>query len=122
MSLKETVQIWETRYAAALNDGARGVGRFFTYDADLLPPGPDNVKGSAAIQTYWTAVAEHYHNVRLTTVDAAQLGPDYIREIGTYYAEPKVAGGSNSVWFEPRRVGTRDNQRGGQFAVVVAPE
>jgi hypothetical protein len=31
----------------------------------------------------------------LTTVDAAQLGPDYIREIGTYYAEPKVAGGAN---------------------------
>jgi ketosteroid isomerase-like protein len=57
MSLKETVQTWETRYAAALNDGARGVGMFFTDDADLLPPGPDNVKGSAAIQTYWTAVA-----------------------------------------------------------------
>ena len=96
MTLKETVQSWEDRYAAALSSpGARGCETFFAEDADLLPPGPDNVKGAAAIAPYWAAVAEHYHNVRLTTSDAAQLGPDYIREIGTYYAEPKAAGGAN---------------------------
>jgi hypothetical protein len=35
---------------------------------------------------------------------------------------PDPGGIWDSVWFEPHRVGTRDNQRGGQFAVVVAPE
>jgi ketosteroid isomerase-like protein len=96
MSLKETVQSWCDRYATVLSGpGARGSGAFFTDDADLLPPGPDNVKGAAAIEAFWAAVSEHYHNVRLTTLDAAQLGPDHIREIGTYYAEPKAAGGAN---------------------------
>ena len=96
MSLKETVQSWCDRYAAALSSpGARGSGSFFAEDADLLPPGPDSLKGAAAIGAFWAAVSEHYHKVRLTTLDAAQLGPDHIREIGTYYAEPKAAGGAN---------------------------
>jgi hypothetical protein len=41
MSLKETVQSWEDRYAAVLSSaGALGSGTFFTDDADLLRPAP----------------------------------------------------------------------------------
>jgi ketosteroid isomerase-like protein len=96
MSLKQMVQSWSDKYASALNSpAAKGAGSFFASDADLLPPGPDNLKGPDAIQAFWAAVAEHYHNARLVTVDAAQMGTDYIREIGTYYAEPKNASGPN---------------------------
>jgi ketosteroid isomerase-like protein len=108
MSLKETVQEWCNRYAAVLIGGAKGSGAFFAEDANLLPPGPDNIKGPAAIEAFWVAAAEHFTNVRLTTIDAAQLSPDFIREIGTYYAEPKVQGGtvlSGKYVFVWRKVG-----------------
>ena len=38
---------------------------------------------------------QYYHNAKLRTLDAEQMGPDFIREIGTYYAEPKIPGGAN---------------------------
>jgi ketosteroid isomerase-like protein len=57
--LKETIQAINNRYAAALmQPGAPGVENFFTQDADLLPPGPENLKGRAAIQMFWAAVCE----------------------------------------------------------------
>ena len=93
MSLKETVQSWCDRYAAVRQrPRCARLGSFFAEDADLLPPGPDDLKGSSAIEAFWAAVSEHYHKVRLTTVDAAELGDDHIREIGTYFAEAKDAG------------------------------
>ena len=58
-----------SRYAAALSQpGAPGSG------ADLLPPGPGNLKGAQAIEAFGAAVTEHHHQVRLTTVDVAPLG------------------------------------------------
>ena len=96
MSLRETVQAWEDRYAAALSTpGAPGLERFFTDDADLLPPGPENLKGIEAIQSFWSTVSEHYHNAKLKTLDAEQMGSEFIREIGTYYAESIMSGGAN---------------------------
>ena len=82
MSLKDTVQAWEDRYAAVLGTpGALGLENFFTDDADLLPPGPDNLKGIEAIQNFWSDVTRYYHNVKLRTQDAEQMGTDHIRNI-----------------------------------------
>ena len=110
MSLRETVQGWNDRYAAALSTpGAPGLGEFFTHDADLLPPGPDNLKGIKAVQQFWSDVSKYYHNARLATSDAEEMGSDFIREIGTYYAEPKTAGGpvlSGKYLFIWKRVGS----------------
>jgi ketosteroid isomerase-like protein len=91
-SLKDTIQEINNKYAAILSrPGAPGVGEFFTEDADLLPPGPDNLnlKGPAAIQAFWAAVTEQAGDVRLTTIDAAPIGEDAVREIGNYFARIK---------------------------------
>jgi uncharacterized protein (TIGR02246 family) len=109
MSLEDTIRAINARYVAALNQiGAPGAGRFFAEDADLLPPGPDNLKGPQAIQAYWAAASEHFQDVRLTTVDVAALGTDAAREIGTYWAAPRAAGGtplSGKYVFIWRRIG-----------------
>jgi len=83
-SLKDEIQAINTRYAAALAAGGTGVGQFFTDDADLLPPGQPNLKGPAAIEAFWRAAVEGAEKVTLTTLDAASLGSDYVREIGEY--------------------------------------
>ena len=73
-SLKETFQEISNRYAAALRQpGARGAGAFFTDDADMLPPGPDNFKGTAAIQSFWAAASEALSEPELKTVDATEI-------------------------------------------------
>ena len=108
-SLKEAIQEINNRYAALLSQpGAPGVGAFFTEDADLLPPGPDNLKGVQAIEAFWAAVTEHYHQIHLTTVDVAPLGSDTAREIGIYWAAAKIADGaplSGKYVFIWRKVG-----------------
>jgi uncharacterized protein (TIGR02246 family) len=107
-SLKETIQAINNRYAAALmQPGAPGVADFFTQDADLLPPEPENLKGRAAIQTFWAAVCEKGGDVRLTTADAVAIGDDAVREIGTYWAQLKgmenlLSGKYLFIW---RRIG-----------------
>jgi ketosteroid isomerase-like protein len=109
MSLKDTIQAINNRYAAVLNQiGAPGARDFFADDADLLPPGPDNVKGADAIQAFWAVATEHFQDVRLTTVDVAPLGADAAREIGTYWGAPRAAGGepiSGKYVFIWRKIG-----------------
>ena len=106
--LKETIQAINNRYAAALmQPGAPGVENFFTQDADLLPPGPENLKGRAAIQKFWAAVCEKGGDVQLTTADAVAIGEDAVREIGTYWAQLKgmenpLSGKYVFIW---RRIG-----------------
>ena len=93
-SLRDEFQEINTRYAAALSQrGAPGASAFFAEDVDLLRPGPDNFKGAAAAQAFWAAASDLFHNARLTTVDAVALGPEFVREIGTYWAESRVPGG-----------------------------
>ena len=80
-SLKDTIQSINNRYAAVLmRPGAPGAADFFTQDADLLPPGPDNLKGREAIQAFWAAVCDKGGEVRLTTADAVAIGDDAVRE------------------------------------------
>lgn len=93
MTLNDTIKEMTQRYAAALNTaGAVGVGDFFDDDADLLPPGPDNLKGRAAIQAFWAAATEVFGEPRLTTTDVAEIAPGCAREIGTYAAQVKATG------------------------------
>jgi ketosteroid isomerase-like protein len=109
MSLKETIQAINDRYAAVLSQrGAPGAASFFAKDADLLPPGPDNLKGPEAIEGFWAAASEHFKDARLTTVDVVALGSDAAREIGTYFAAPRAADGvplSGKYVFIWRKVG-----------------
>jgi ketosteroid isomerase-like protein len=94
MSLKDEIQAINNRYAAVLSQpGAPGAASFFAKDADLLPPGPDNLKGPEAIGAFWAAATEHFKDARLTTVDVVPLGTDAAREIGTYWAAARAPGG-----------------------------
>lgn len=87
MTLNETIKGLTQRYAATLNtQGASGAGDFFDDDADLLPPGPENLKGRAAIQAFWAAASEAFEQPKLTTMDVAEIGSGCAREIGTYWA------------------------------------
>ncbi len=93
MGLNEIFQGLNNEDAAVLNQpGAPGVGRFFTDDVDLLPPGPDNVKGAVAAADFWAGATQHFKNVRLTTVDAVALGDEAVREIGTYWGASRSGG------------------------------
>jgi ketosteroid isomerase-like protein len=77
MTVAAAIRERTERYAASLNEaGAPRCGGFFTADIDLLPPGPDNLKGREAVQAFWAAVTEHYHEVRLTADAVTPLGPD----------------------------------------------
>jgi ketosteroid isomerase-like protein len=108
-SLKEEFREINARYTAALNQrGAPGASAFFAEDVDLLPPGPENFKGAAAAQAFWSAASEHFQNARLTTVDVVALGSEFAREIGTYWGESRAPGGptlSGKYVFIWRKVG-----------------
>ena len=107
--LKAEIQAINNRYADLLAKGGRGVGRFFTEDADLLPPGYQNLKGPEAIEAFWQAAVAGADRVTLTTDDVAQMGSDYVREIGRYHATvqdktvPPMNGKYVFIW---RKVGT----------------
>jgi ketosteroid isomerase-like protein len=93
MVLADTINEITQRFVSVLNTpGAAGAGEFYDDDADLLPPGPDNVKGRAAIQSFWAAATEHLGEAELTAVDIAEIAPGCAREIGTYRARVKQTG------------------------------
>lgn len=104
MTLSDTIRRTTEQYAAALNTpGAAGAGDFFDDDADMLPPGLDNVKGRAAIQAFWAAATEIFEDPKLTTSDVAEIGAGCAREIGTYSARVKgsdknVSGKYVHIW------------------------
>lgn len=109
MSLVETIQEINRDYSAVLNElGAPGVDRFFTEDVELLPPGPDNIRGAVAAAAYWAAATEHFRDVHLVTEDVVPLGDAAAREIGTYRGAPRAANGepiSGKYVFIWRKVG-----------------
>lgn len=105
MTLTKTIEDMVQRYAAALGEpGAPRVGDFYAEDANLLPPGPDDLTGRSAIQAFWSAATERLTDPKLTTTDVAEVGPGFAREIGTYSAQVKgsedetVSGKYVAIW------------------------
>ena len=69
-----------TEFMAAFNKGdMAALGRMYTDDAYLLPPGAGIVKGRAAIQTFSTNAAAAIGHLNVKT-----LGGDAAREVGTF--------------------------------------
>jgi hypothetical protein len=73
--------------------------------ADLAFTGAQDL---ARLRGLLAAASEHFKHARLTTVDVPPLGSDAAREIGTYFAAPRAAGGvplSGKYVFIWRKVG-----------------
>jgi ketosteroid isomerase-like protein len=85
MTVAAAIRERTKRYAALNEAGAPRCGGFLTDDVELLPPGPDNLKGREAAQAFWAAATEHYQDVRLTADAVTPPGPDTAQAIGTYY-------------------------------------
>jgi ketosteroid isomerase-like protein len=47
------------------------------------------VKGRAAIEAMWKSMAEHVSDPKVTTLDVKPLGPNAVREIGTFSLKTK---------------------------------
>lgn len=65
----------------------------FTEDAVILPPGPRNVTGRAAVAAFWRRVAERNRRVRFETDSLQPLGAGAMREIGTMRVSAKGPAG-----------------------------
>ena len=61
-----------------------GLAQLYTIDAIALPPGSAMVKGRAEIGKMLKSTAEQAGTPKLTTLEVKRLGPNAIREIGTY--------------------------------------
>ena len=66
-----------------------GVASLYTDDATAFPPGSALVKGRAAIEAMWKSMAEHVSDPKVTTLDVKPLGPNAVREIGTFSLKTK---------------------------------
>lgn len=87
---KTTIEKLNERFAAAVHNGdMTAVAEMYAEDAFLLPSGAEMVKGRAAIEAFWTTVAEGIADFKLTTVDVKPLGTDAAREIGTFALRTK---------------------------------
>ena len=84
-----------------------GVASLYTEDATAFPPGSGMVKGRAAIEALWKAMAEQVSDPKLTTLDVKPLGPSAAREIGTFSLKTK---GTNISWCGRRSEATGNSQ------------
>jgi uncharacterized protein (TIGR02246 family) len=88
---KSTIQAENERFAADFVAGNfAAVAAHYAEDAVLLPPGAPLMRGRAAIQAYWTAAAAQVGSVKLSAQDVAALGPNVLREIGTFAVQTKT--------------------------------
>ena len=82
-----------------------GVAQLYTVDSIAIPPGSAMVKGRAAIGKMLKSTAEQVSTPKLTTLEVKRLGPNAIREIGTYSmmtkgSSPKEVSGKYLVVWE----------------------
>jgi len=82
-----------------------GVAQLYTVDSIAFPPGSAMVKGRAAIGKMLKSTAEQVSTPKLTTLEVKRLGPNAIREIGTYNlmtkgSSPKEVSGKYLVVWE----------------------
>jgi uncharacterized protein (TIGR02246 family) len=75
-------------FAEAFNRGdMAALANMYSDDAYLLPPQPGLVRGRRDIQQFWKSAGEQMKDLKLTTQNVKNLGPDTVREIGTYSAK-----------------------------------
>ena len=82
-----------------------GVAQLYAVDSIAFPPGSAMVKGRAAIGKMLKSTAEQVSTPKLTTLEVKRLGPNAIREIGTYSlmtkgSSPKEVSGKYLVVWE----------------------
>ena len=82
-----------------------GVAKLYAVDSIAFPPGSAMVKGRAAIGKMLKSTAEQVSTPKLTTLEVKRLGPNAIREIGTYSlmtkgSSPKEVSGKYLVVWE----------------------
>jgi uncharacterized protein (TIGR02246 family) len=87
---KAAIQKLNDKWDEAFNRGdAAAVAAMYTQDAYLLPEGAEMIKGREGIQAFWADAAKEIGDARLTTLDVLPMGPDYLREIGTFHFKTK---------------------------------
>ena len=99
---KATIQSIEDRLAKAmLADDGKAAASVYAEDAILIPPDEPIVSGRANIDAYWKEHAAGLAEMKLTSMDVQPLGPDFVREIGTYAGKTQ---GDNPVAFSGKYV------------------
>jgi uncharacterized protein (TIGR02246 family) len=84
------IEAVNTKWIDFFNKGDfAGIATLYTEDATAFPPGSPMVKGRAAIEVMWKAMAEQLGDPKVTTLDVKPLGPSAAREIGTFSLKVK---------------------------------
>ena len=87
---KTEIEAVNARWTEYFNKGDfAGVASLYTEDATAFPPGAAMVKGRAAIEEMWKAMAEKVSDPKVTTLDVKPLGPSAVLEIGTVSLKTK---------------------------------
>lgn len=82
--MKADIMAANEKFMAAFAKGATTMSSYYTSDAQLMPPGSDVIKGSAAIGTFWKGGYDSgIKRVKLEAIEAPKSG-DQVIEIGRY--------------------------------------
>jgi len=83
-ALRDMIQGENDRMAAAFNAGrASDVRAMYTEEATVLPSGGEMVGGTHLLP-FWRAVVGRIGRWQRTTIEVEALGPEALREIGTF--------------------------------------
>ena len=76
MTSREAIEAIGREFAAGINGkNAAAVGKLYTEDASLFPPGAPRQDGREAVMAYWQAAIDlGLSDVVLTTVDVEEFG------------------------------------------------
>jgi uncharacterized protein (TIGR02246 family) len=87
---KAAIQKLNDQWSAAFNRGdAAALAAMYTEDAYVLPAGAEMVRGTNAIQGFWSQTAQQLGDAKITTLDVLPLGRTAAREIGTFSFKTK---------------------------------
>jgi uncharacterized protein (TIGR02246 family) len=91
---KTTIEAINAKFMDAVAK-KQSVAEFYTDDAVTLPDKAEMLKGRDAIAAYWAEGSKVMTDFKLVTVDVQMLGPDALREIGTYSVKMTGAPGED---------------------------
>lgn len=102
---KATIEGLNEAFTAAFRaQRFEAMAAMYAPDALLLPDAAPLMRGREAIQAFWTKAAEGIGNVALSTAEVTPLGPDFVREVGTFRLTTKgqppqeIAGKYVVIW------------------------